>query len=126
MASHECCARDEDWQDTQHKDPHQQSNQNQLGLRVAKIQGPPKTVTLFDKQSRIVGIVVKEASIPVPIIIAENGGSWLTISGRARFCPGTLRMPEQDENEDNKESPDEQENESRHAHRYSSFKARRC
>ena len=45
-------ARDEDWQDTQHKDDHQRSNQDQSGLRVAKIQGPPKAVALFDKQSR--------------------------------------------------------------------------
>jgi hypothetical protein len=73
---------------------------------VTKIQGPPETVALFDKQSRIVGIVVKEATIPVPIIIAENFRSWLTISGCVRFSLRTLRMPEKDEDEDNQESPE--------------------
>jgi hypothetical protein len=124
MASNECRARDEDRQDTQHKDRHQRYNQDQLGLRVAKIQCPTKTVALFDKQSRIVGITVKEPSIPVPIIIAENDIGALTISECARFCPGTLRMPEQDEDEDNQESPDQQDNEPRHAHRYYSFNAK--
>jgi len=92
---------------------------------MAKIQGPSEIVALFDKQSRIVGIAVKDTSRPVPIIIAEHGGSRLTISGCVRFSLGTLRMPEQDEDEGNQESPDEQENEPRHAHRCSSFKAER-
>jgi hypothetical protein len=124
VASHGCRARDEDREETQHKDPHQHSNQDQLGLRVAKIQGPPEAEALRDKKSRIVGIVVKEACRPVPIIIAENGVSAPAISGCARFCPGTLRMPEQGEDEDNQESTDQQDKEPR-VHRCSSFKGER-
>jgi len=91
----------------EYQDQQQRSNQDQFGLRVAKIQGPTETVALFDKQSRVVGIVVREPSIPVAIIIAENDVGALTIFGYARFCPGTLRMPKQDEDEDNHESPDQ-------------------
>jgi hypothetical protein len=91
---------------------------------VAKIHGPPQAEALRDKYSRIVGIVVKEASIPVPIIIAENGVGAPAISGCARFCPGTLRMPEQDEDEDNQESTHQREKEP-HVHRWSSFKGER-
>jgi hypothetical protein len=75
-------------------------------LRVTKIQCPPATVALFDKQNRIVGIAVKEPSIPVSIIITVNLGRQLTISGCVRFSLGTLRMPEQDEDEDNQQSPE--------------------
>jgi hypothetical protein len=127
VASNGCRARDEDCEDrqeTQHKDNHQHSNQDQLGLRVAKIQGPPQAEALWDKQIRIVGIVVKDACRPVPVIIAENGVGAPAISGCARFCPGTLRMPEQGEDEDNQESTDQQDKEPR-VHRYSSFKAGR-
>jgi hypothetical protein len=117
--------REEDPEDSHHQgwQQHQQqhSDQDQLGLRVAKIQGPPQAEALWDKHSRIVGIVVKDASIPVPIIIAENGVGPLTISGCARFCPGTLRMPEEDEDSGNQQSTHQQEKEP-HVHRYSSFK----
>src|SRR3989442_15957811 len=75
VASNGCCARDEDGEDSQHQGQQQHSDQDQLALRVAEIHGPPETVALWDKHSRIVGIVVKEASIPVPIIITENDGS---------------------------------------------------
>ena len=96
---------------------HQYQHQYQYGddepftLRVAEIQGPPEAEALRDKQRRIVGIIVKDACRPVPIIIAENGRSRLTISGCARFCPGTLRMPEQGEDEDNQESTHQLEKE---------------
>ena len=52
MASSGFRARDEDREEKQHKHPHQQSNQDQLAPRVTKIQGPPETIALFDKQSR--------------------------------------------------------------------------
>jgi hypothetical protein len=127
VASNGCRARDEDGEDreeTQHKDHHQHSNQDQLGLRVAKIQGPPEAEALWDKQSRIVGIVVKDACRPVPVIITENGVGVPAIGGCARFCPGTLRMPEQGEDEDNQESTEQQDKEPR-VHRCFSFKAGR-
>jgi len=90
---------------------------------VAEIQGPPEAEALRDKQRRIVGIVVKDASIPVPIIIVENGEGRVTISGRARSCPGTLRMPYQGEDEDDQESTHQQEKEP-HVHKGSSWKRR--
>jgi hypothetical protein len=100
VAANGCRARDEHRQeDPEQQHQQQQSDQDQFGLRVAKIHGPPQAETLRDKQSRIVGIVVKEASIPVPIIIAENGVGVLTISECGRLCPGTLRMPEEDTEE---------------------------
>jgi len=121
--------REEDPEDNHHQGgqqhQHQHSDQDQLGLRVAKIHGPPQAEALRDKHRRIVGIVVKDASIPVPIIIAENVVGALTISACARFCPGTLRMPEQDEDEDHQESTHQREKEP-HVHRCSSFKAGRC
>jgi hypothetical protein len=101
MAPNGYRAREEDRQESQHKDDHQQSNQGNFGLRVAKIQSPSYTVALFDKQSRIIGIAVKESPVPVPIIIAENGGSRLTIIRCVRFSLITLGMPEHDEDEDN-------------------------
>jgi hypothetical protein len=125
VASNGCRARDEDGEDKQHRGQQQYSNQDQLGLRVAKIHGPPEAEALWDKHSRIVGIVVKEASIPLPIIIAENGVSALTISGCARFCPGTLRMPEQDEDNGNQHPTAHQESGPRHVHKCFSFNAGR-
>ena len=121
--------REEDPEDNHHQGgqqhQHQHSDQDQLGLRVAKIHGPPQAEALRDKHRRIVGIVVKEACIPVPIIIAENGVGALTISGCARFCPGTLRMPEQYEDDGNQHSTHQQENGPGQVHRCSSFNARR-
>jgi len=73
MASNGCRARDEDGEESQHQGQQQYSDQEQLALRVAEIHGPPKAKALWDKHRRIVGIVVKEVSRPVPIIIAENG-----------------------------------------------------
>jgi len=52
---------------------------------VTKIQGPPKIVSFFGKQGRIVRVAVKESSIPVAIIAAENFGRWFSINGRVRF-----------------------------------------
>jgi hypothetical protein len=127
VASNGCRARDEgdeDRQETRHKDHHQHSNQDQLGLRVAKIQGPPDAEALWDKQSRIVGIVVKDTCIPVLIIIAENGVGVPAISGCARFCPGTLRMPEQGEDEGDQQSTHQREKEP-YVHRCSTFKGER-
>src|SRR4051794_13643721 len=124
VASNGCRAKEEDVEDKQHQGQQQRSDQDQLALRVAKIHSPPQAVALWDKHSRIVGIVVKDASRPVPIIIAENGGSRPAISTCTRFCPGTLRMPEQDEDEGNQESAHQREKEP-HVHRYSSFKAER-
>jgi len=118
MASNGCRAGDEDGEDKQHRGQQQHSDQDQLGLRVAEIQGPSEAEAFWDKHRRIVGIVVKDASIPVPIIIAENGVGALTISGGARFCPGTLRMPEQDEDSGNQQSTHQQEKEP-HIHRCS-------
>jgi hypothetical protein len=107
MASNRYRARSEHRQDDpEYQDHQQRSDQYQPGLRVTKIQSPSESVALFDKQGRIVGITVKESSIPVAIIIAENLGSWLTISGCVRFSLRTLRMPEQNEDKDNYESPD--------------------
>jgi len=113
--------REEDPEERQHQGQQQRSDQDQLAHRVAKIHGPSQAVALWDKRIRIVGIVVQEVSIPVPIIIAENGTSALTISGCASFCPGTLSRQEQDEDESNQESTDQQEKELR-VHRCSSFK----
>jgi hypothetical protein len=121
--------REEDPEESHHQGrqqyQQQQSDQDQLGLRVAKIHGPPKAEALRDKYSRIVGIVVKDASIPVPIVIAENGVGAPVISGCARFCPGTLRMPEQDEDDDNQYPADHEESGPRHVHKCHSFKAKR-
>jgi hypothetical protein len=117
MASNGCRTRDEHRQyDSEHQQKQQRSDQDQPGLRVTKIQSPSETVALFDKQRGVIGIVVKEPSIPVAIIIAENDAGALTICGCARFCTGTLRMPKQNEDKDNYESPDKQENEPSHAH----------
>ena len=101
VASIGCRTRDKSREDTKHQEHYQRSNYDQPGLRMTKIHGPSQAETLWDKQIRIVGIVVKDTSIPVLIIIAENSVVTLTISGCTRFCPGTLRMPEQDEDEDN-------------------------
>jgi len=73
MASHGCCARDEDGEDKQHRGHQQYADQEEFAPRVAKLQGPPEAIALRNKHCRIVGIVVKEASRPVPLIIAENG-----------------------------------------------------
>jgi len=40
---------------------------------MAEIHGPAEAVAFGHKHIGIVGIVVKDASIPVPIIIAEDG-----------------------------------------------------
>lgn len=50
---------EEDRQQTQHQRHQQQSDQDQPGLWVAKIQSPPQAEALFDKQRRIVGIVIE-------------------------------------------------------------------
>jgi hypothetical protein len=92
-----------------HQGQQQHSDQEQLALRVAEIHGPPKAGALWDKRRRIVGIVVKDASIPVPIIITENDGSRWTISGCARFSPGTRNWQDQDEDGSNQQSTDQQE-----------------
>jgi hypothetical protein len=79
--------------DPEYQDHQQRSNQDKPGLRVTEIQSPTETVALFDKQGWVIGIVVKEPSIPVAIVIVENDVSTLTISRCARFCTGALRMP---------------------------------
>jgi len=124
VTSNGCRAKEEDVEDKQHQGQQQRCNQEEFAPRVAEIHGPPEAVALRDKHSRIVGIVVKEACRPVPIIIAENGAGELTISGCARFCPGTLRMPEQDEDDGKQQSTHQQEKEP-NVHGCSSFKARR-
>jgi hypothetical protein len=112
-------------QGQQHQHQYQYGDYEPLALRVAEIQGPPEAEALWDKQRRIVGIIVKEACRPVPIIITENGASRLTISGCARFCSGTLRMPEQDKDDDNQYPTNHEESGPRHVHTSSSFKAKR-
>ena len=96
-----CRAKEEDVEEKQHQGQQQRSDQEEFAPEVAEIYGPPKSVALWDKHRRIVGIVVKEAAIPVPIIIAENGIGAPTIDRCASFCPGTLRMPDQDEDDGN-------------------------
>ena len=81
MASNGCRARDEDREKKQHKHPHQQSNQDQLAPRVAKIQGPPEAEALRDKKSRIVGIVVKMTSLKVAFLILKLLGPFFMATG---------------------------------------------
>jgi hypothetical protein len=114
-----CHTRGENRKESYRQGQQQESDQDQFGLPVAKIQGPPQAEALWDKQRRVVGIVVKDASIPIPIIIAENGVGAPLISGCARFCPGALRVPEQDEDEGNQQSAHQQEKEP-HVHSCSS------
>jgi hypothetical protein len=111
-----CHTRGEDSKESYHQGQQQYSDQEQLALRVAEIHGPPQTEAFWDKHCRIVGIVVKDASIPVPIIIAENGVSTPAISECARLCLGTLRVPEQGKDEDNQQSTHQQEQEP-HVHK---------
>jgi hypothetical protein len=85
----------------------------------------PLQETLRHKHCRIVGIIVKDASIPVPIIIMENGVGTPAISGYARFCPGTLRMPEQDEDDGNQHPTEHQQSRPGYVHEYFSFNAER-
>src|SRR5579863_8524032 len=125
MASNGCRARNEDVEDKQHQGQQQRSDQEEFTPRIAEIHGPPQAIALWDKHRRIVRIVVKEATIPVPIIITEHVVGALTISGCARFCPGTLRMPDQDEDEGNQQTTHQQYKEPR-VHRCSSSKAGRC
>jgi hypothetical protein len=106
----------------QHQHQQQYSNQNQFGLRVAKIQGPPQAEALGDKQRRILWIGVKDACMPVPIIIVENRVGAPAISECARLCRGTLRMPEEDEDNGKQQSTHQQEKKP-HVHQGSSFQA---
>jgi hypothetical protein len=109
-------ARDEDGDEREHQWHQQRSDKHQLALWVTEIHGPPEAEALWDKQCRIVGIVVKEASNPVAIIIAVNGVGVLTIIGCVRFCSGTLRMPQQDEDK-GKEKYTHQQDKEPHAHK---------
>jgi hypothetical protein len=97
VASNRGPASGEEVEEGQHQGKQQHTDKNQPALGIAEVYGPPQAEALGHKYRGIVGIVVKEASTPVPVIIAENDPSALTISGRARSCPGTLGMPEQDE-----------------------------
>ena len=125
VASNRGPASGEEVEEGQHQGQ-QRTGKNQPALGIAEVYGPPQAEALGHKYRGIVGIVVKEASTPVPVIIAENDPGALTISGRARSCPGTLGMLEQDEDANYEQSPDHQGNQPGRAHRCFSFDTGQC
>ena len=102
MASSGCQTGDECRQENSKKQQQEQeSDQEGFALRVAEIQGPPQPESLGNKQRRIIGIVVKDSPRPIPLIVAKHNVGALAIRECVRLCQGTLRMPEENEDQSN-------------------------
>jgi hypothetical protein len=87
-------------EDSQRQGDEQQRDPNQSGLRIAPIESQSEAKALGNHQIGIVRIVVKEASNPVPRIIAEHwAGEW-TINGWTHATPGTPGQQEMSEQHD--------------------------
>jgi hypothetical protein len=90
---------------------------------VAEIYRPSKANAPGDKYRRVVRVVVKEASIPVSIIIAENDVG--TIGRYARFSSRTRNRQEQNEDDGNQYPADQQESRPGYVHHYNPFDVKR-
>jgi hypothetical protein len=125
MTSGGCQTRGEHRQENpKHQHYQDHPNQHEPGLRVAKIHRPSPTEALRNKQSRIVGIVVKDLRVPVPVIITKNDIATPAISERICLCREALGMPEKGQDDRNQQYTHQQEKEPQ-THKASSFKAKR-